>query len=356
MTRNLITVVVILSSVTLAFSQTPSRHNLPGKIYPQVNQDNSVTFTFYAPSANAVVLSLDRDYLMNKDENSLWMVTSDTQSEGFHYYSLKVGGLSFADPSVYTFYGCSRYSSAIEIPENEKDSNWYMPNKKVPHGAVRSLRFWSDVSNKYRRMYIYTPAEYDINTDKLYPVLYLLHGGGEDETGWPNQGRMDNIMDNLIAAGDAVPMIVVMDRGSATLADADPTEINRNLFDFTAYDRVVVEEVVPMIDYGYRTLADRNNRAIAGLSLGGFQSWSIGLLHKDLFAYIGDFSGSGMVASPENYNADLNNRVKLLYVSIGTEEPEHMYAGVKAFHDLLDNNGVKHVYYESPGTGHEWQT
>jgi len=146
----------ILSAVTLASSQTPSWYNLTGKAYPQVNKDNSVTFTFYAPSANAVVLSLGRDYVMNRNENGLWSVTSDPQEYGFHYYSLKVGGLSFSDPSVYAFYGCSRYSSAVEVAENKTDSQWYLPKSNVPHGAVRSVKFWSGVCNEYRRMYVYT--------------------------------------------------------------------------------------------------------------------------------------------------------------------------------------------------------
>ena len=187
-------------------------------------------------------------------------------------------------------------------------------------------------------------------------MLYLQHCGGEDETGWANQGKLDNIMDNLIASGEAVPMIIVMDRGSAILANSVDSERSRNIFDFSAFEKVVVEELVPMIDAGYRTLADRNNRAIAGLSLGGFQSWSIGLSHQDLFSYIGGFSGAGMDPSPEKYPVSLNEQMNLLYISIGTDEPEQMYAGVKAFHDMLENKGVRHLYYESEGTGHEWLT
>lgn len=269
MTRNLITILVILSSVTLASSQNPSRYNLPGKIYPQVNKDNSITFAIYAPSANAVVLSLDRDYLMNKDENGLWMVTSDPQAEGFHYYSIKVGGLSFADPSAFTFYGCGRYSSAVEVPEDELNSNWYLPKKNMPLGTVRSLRFWSDICKEHRRMFIYTPAEYDLNPEKRYPVLYLQHGAGEDESGWIHQGFADVIMDNLIAQGKAEPMIVVMNNG---------------------FEKMMIREVIPLIDSRYHTINDRNSRAIAGIAIGAEQ---------EIFSYVGDFNGSRDEAEDE---------------------------------------------------------
>ncbi|NLZ09345.1 MAG: esterase family protein [Bacteroidales bacterium] len=221
---------------------------------------------------------------------------------------------------------------------------------------MRSVKYWSEVCREYRRMYVYTPACYEKNPDRRYPVLYLQHGGGEDETAWSNQGRMDNILDNLIAAGQAVPVIVVMDKGYASMTDFQNTERNSDMFDFTAFERLMVEELIPMIDAGYRTHANRNSRAIAGLSIGGFQSWSIGLSHMNLFSYIGGFSGSGMTDSPGNYPSSLNEQMRLLFVSIGTEEPEQMFAGVKAFHDIQDEQGVRHIYYESPGTAHEWLT
>ncbi len=286
-------------------------------------------------------------------EKGIWKVTSDPQVPGFHYYFINVDGVRISDPSSRLFFGCGLMASGIEIPEEGVD--YYLENN-VPHGEVRMQRYWSDLTQTWRICYVYTPAEYDLDPNKRYPVLYLQHGGGEDETGWSNQGRMDNIMDNLIARGQAVPMIVVMDRGYATLANSQDSGTSRNMFNFTAFEWVVVQELIPMIDAGYKTLAERNNRAIAGLSMGGFQSWSIGLSHKNLFAYIGGFSGSGMAAYPENYPASLNDQMRLLYVSTGTAESEQMYAGVKAFHDMLDINGVNHIYYESPGTAHEWLT
>ncbi len=328
--------------------------NVPGQEYPKINPDLSVTCRVVAPEAFSVELDLcNKLYPMVQVEKGIWEVTSDPQVPGFHYYFINVDGVRISDPSSRLFYGCGLMASGIEIPEAGVD--YYLENN-VPHGEVRMQRYWSDLTQTWRICYVYTPAEYDSDPDKRYPVLYLQHGGGEDETGWSNQGRMDNIMDNLIARGQAVPMIVVMDRGYATLANSQDSVTSRNMFDFTAFEWVVVQELIPMIDAGYRTLAERNKRAIAGLSMGGFQSWSIGLSHKDLFAYVGGFSGSGMAAYPENYPASLNDQMRLLYVSTGTAESEQMYAGVKAFHDMLDSNGVNHIYYESPGTAHEWLT
>ncbi|MDD4920629.1 MAG: alpha/beta hydrolase-fold protein [Bacteroidales bacterium] len=337
--------------LTVPFSAST---NIPGKEYPKINPDLSVTCRVEAPDAISVELDLcNKVYPMVQIEGGVWEVTSDPQVPGFHYYFINVDGVRVSDPSSKLFYGCGLMASGIEIPEAGVD--FYL-EQDVPHGEVRMQRYWSDLAQTWRICYVYTPAEYDTTPDARYPVLYLQHGGGEDETGWPNQGKVDNIMDNLIASGEAVSMIVVMDRGSAVLANSPDWERTRNIFDFSAYEKVVVEELVPMIDACYRTLDDRNSRAIAGLSLGGYQSWSIGLSHMDLFSYIGGFSGAGMEPSPEKYPLSLNEQMNLLYLSVGTEEPEQMYAGVKAFHDMLENKGVQHLYYESPGTAHEWLT
>jgi enterochelin esterase-like enzyme len=353
MSRNLITILVILSSATLASSQTPSRYNLNGKIYPQVNNDHSVTFTFYAPSANAVVLTLDRDYLMNKDENGLWMVTSDPLTEGFHYYSMKVGGLSFTDPAVCAFYGCGRYSSAIEVPENEKESNWYMPNKNILHGAVRSLRFWSEVCREYRRMYVYTPAEYELNPEKRYPVVYLQHGEGEDESVWICQGFADVILDNLIAQGKAEPMIIVMNNGNASMPGSNDS--------FSGFDKMMTREVIPLIDSRYRTINDRNGRAVAGLSRGARQAYDLGLGNKDLFSYVGGFSGmivmgdeklttayNGVFKDPDTFNSEYN----LFFISTGETEGDLL----KEVHEKLSGKGFRNSWHVSKNTGHEWLT
>lgn len=364
MKHSLSTILVILFSVIYAFSQIPSRYNLSEKTFPKINKDNSVTFTFYAPSANAVVLSLGRDYLMTKDENGLWRVTTDPQTTGFHYYSLKVGELSFTDPSVYTFYGCGRYCSAVEVAEDERDSNWYMPKKNVPHGAVRSLRFWSGVCQEHRRMFVYTPAGYEQNTDKRYPVLYLQHGGGEDESGWIYQGFADIILDNLIAEGKAEPMIIVMNNGYAAVPGSDDS--------FSGFESMMIRDVIPLVDSRYRTINDRGSRAVAGLSWGAKQAYDLGLGNTNLFSYVGGFSGMIVIGEfnldtpgfkdPEKlvkaYNGvfkdslKFNTEYKLLF--IGTGEAEGTL--LKDMHGILSGIGIKSTYYVSQKTAHEWLT
>lgn len=329
--------------------------NILGREYPKINPDLSVTHRLAAPEAESVVLDIcGRQYPMTRAVDGLWEVTTDPGLvPGFHYYFLVVDGVRLADPNSKLYYGCGQMASGIEIPEAGAG---YSLQRDVPRGEVRLQRYWSDLTGSWRTCYVYTPAEYELKPDKRYPVLYLQHGAGEDETGWSGQGRMDIIMDNLVADKEAVPMIVVMDRGYATLAEPDEAASAGGMFNFTAFDRVMTEEIVPMIDASYRTVADREHRAIAGLSMGGFQAWSIGLGHKDMFAWVGGFSGSGRPGNPERFPANLNDEMSLLYVSIGTDEPENMYSGIYEFHKMLEENGVEHVYYESPGTAHEWLT
>ena len=172
-----------LAIPALAWAQHPSDYNAGGN-FPQINADNSVTVQVRAPQAKAITLDLGKRYPMKNDGNGVWTATTEPMVPGFHYHSLNVGGLATADPATYTFFGMSRYASAVEVNEKPEDADFYTPKKDVPQGAVRSIRFWSKVCQEYRRMYVYTPAEYDQNPNKSYPVLYLQHGGGEDETGW----------------------------------------------------------------------------------------------------------------------------------------------------------------------------
>jgi enterochelin esterase-like enzyme len=204
---------------------------------------------------------------------------------------------------------------------------------------------------------VYTPPGYDKGTDK-YPVLYLQHGAGEDERGWTNQGRANFILDNLIAAKKARPMIVVMDNGYATKAGEDAVPR-----DFGGFEAVLIEELIPKIDATYRTLADREHRALAGLSMGGRQALQFGLNHLDLFASVGAFSAPafGKFDVKTSYNgafadaAAFNNKARLLWLGAGSAE-ESFVAGMMAMHKALDAAGVEHVMFESPGTSHEWQT
>jgi enterochelin esterase family protein len=238
----------------------------------------------------------------------------------------------------------------------------------LPHGKVERVNYYSPTTRDWRRAYVYTPPGYDADLSKRYPVLYLQHGAGEDETGWSTQGKMDIILDNLIADGKATPMLVVMDRGYATdpsgrvkPAPGGGPGSNNNVF-----PEVLVSEIIPMIDSAFRTDPDRDHRAMAGLSMGGFQTFQTTLTHLDKFAYIGGFSGATFLQPGADitslYNgvwadpAAFKQRIKVLYLSVGTAEPARMLTGIRSLHEALDKAGIQHVYYESPGTAHEWQT
>jgi enterochelin esterase-like enzyme len=344
----------------------PSSANLMGAQYPRVLDDNRVVFRLKAPEAQKVQVDCGKKFDMVKNDQGVWEVTTEPMVVGFHYYTLIIDGVSVCDPASQTFYGSSRLASGIEIPEKDVD---YYSLKDVPHGQIRLVNYYSNITKAWRRAFVYTPARYEKNASERYPVLYLMHGGGEDETGWPNQGKVNFIMDNLIAEGKAKPMIVVMDRGSAVDPTAPKPVAGQGMagaFTYTTLEQVFVKEIIPTIDKEFRTVADRDHRAMTGLSLGGFQSFHVTLNNLDKFAYIGGFSGAGQmkqgVEFSKLYNgawADVNafnKKVKLMFVSTGTAEPERMYQTVNNFHKELEKAGIKHVYYESPETSHEWLT
>jgi len=344
----------------------PASTNISGAEYPRILQDNRVIFRVKARDAQKVQIDLGKKYDMIKDTAGVWEATTDPVVEGFHYYSVLIDGVAVCDPSCQTFYGMGRMASGIDIPEKGVD---YYLTKDVPHGQIRQIRYYSKITKSWRKSFVYTPPEYDTKLKERYPVLYLQHGAGEDETGWSNQGKVDNIMDNLIAEGKAKPMLVVMDRGNAVDPDAPKIEgqpgIRRMLQNNTLTD-VFIKEIIPNIDKQFRTIANREHRAMAGLSMGGFQTFQITLTNLDKFDYIGGFSGAGFMQQGTDiksmYNgvwADVdafNKKVKLVYMSTGTNEPERMYQTVNSFHKELEKAGIKHVYYESPGTSHEWLT
>jgi len=339
--------------------------NIPGVKYPMIFPDNTVFFRVKAPAAQKVQIDLLRKYDMQKDTGGFWTLTTDPIVLGFHYYSLIVDGVSVVDPATQTFYGMGRMASGIDIPDPDGD---YYTAKNVPHGQVRSVNYYSDITKAWRRANVYTPPGYDNNPTKRYPVLYLQHGAGEDETGWPTQGKMDLIMDNLIAEKKATPMIVVMDRGYATDATNAINNTPGARGPVNVFPEVLVKEIIPMIDKNFRTLTDRDHRAMAGLSMGGFQTFQTTMTNLDKFAYIGGFSGAGSMqpgASSDMskmYNgvfadaAAFNKKVKVLYLSLGTAEPERMQTMVKGFHTALEKAGINHIFYLSPGTAHEWQS
>jgi enterochelin esterase family protein len=368
----------------------PSTLNIPGAPYPCVHPDRSVTFRVQAPDAQKVQVRLGGAHDMTKGADGLWMVTIPPQVVGFHYYSIVIDGAAVADPATRTFFGSGWDNSGIEIPESEADAAYYSA-KDVPHGQVSQRWYYSKVTGAWRRCYVYTPAEYDGNARTRYPVLYLLHGWGENEQGWHTQGHVDFIMDNLIAEKKAKPMLVVMDnlnavkpgadaslyaaRGiitKATMADVAPTGGGRGApgagrggfptnWDGVFTD-VMMTDLIPMIERTYRVLPGRENRAMAGLSMGGMQSFMTVLGNTDKFAYLGGFSGSsggrgGFDPKTSNNGvfADataFNKKMKLLFLGIGSVEGP----GTKTFSEALTKAGIHNVYFESPGTAHEWLT
>jgi enterochelin esterase-like enzyme len=344
----------------------PASTNVPNAKYPQILPDNRVIFRVKAPEAQKLQIDLGKKYDMVKDTAGYWNVTTEPIVIGFHYYSLLIDGVPVVDPSSQTFYGMGRMASGIDIPEDGVD--FYYP-KNVPHGQIRTVNYYSEITRAWRRAFVYTPPGYDNDVNKKYPVLYLQHGGGEDETGWPIQGKADFIMDNLIAEGKATPMLIVMDRGYATDPTRRPNTQEtgfRAAMANNAFPDVLIKDIIPMIDKNFRTLTDRDHRAMAGLSMGGFQTFQTTMTNLDKFSYIGGFSGAAFLEPDTDMktifngvwaDADaFNKKVKLLYLSIGTVEPERMYKSVNNFHSGLEKLGIKHVYYESPGTSHEWQT
>lgn len=338
----------------------PASSNQPGKQYPQVNSEGRARFRVVAPEAKSVRVPEWGGVTLTKGEDGAWVGTTRPLDEGFHYYRINIDGADVPDPGSKFFYGASRWGSAIEIPA--KDADFYAL-KNVPHGQLRENLYFSKSTNTTRRCFVYTPPDYDKDTSKRYPVLYLQHGAGEDETGWGNQGRANLILDNLIAAGKAKPFIIVMDNGGgirprpggppAKGGAGDPPP--RPKFDFSTFAKIVTEELIPYIDSNYRTLADQPNRAMAGLSMGGAQTRQITLANLDKFSHIGVFSG-GSIAADDPALADpdaFKKKVKLVFVSYGSKEKTET---AKKNHAALEKLGINSVYYESPDTAHEWQS
>ena len=370
MTRPLIIVLTLTASMAQAPADDsqPASSNVLNAPYPRVHSDNRVTFRLTAPNAQKVQLQpggadngLGKGPIdMTRDEKGLWSLTLPAVVPGFHYYWFLVDGLAVNDPGSDTFFGWGRQTSGIEVPESGAD---YYEARSVPHGDVRQRLYESQVTGAWRRAYVYTPLDYDANVKTRYPVLYLQHGAGENATSWTKQGRANLILDNLIAAGKATPMIVVMDTGYATKPGATPVQGATGAPQVpNAFEDVVVTDLIPMIDASYRTIKDRDSRAMAGLSMGGGQTLQITSNHLDLFAWIGSFS-----APLRNFDvktsmngaltdaAAFNKRVRLLWIGAGTGETAFHEANTK-LHASLEAAGIKHVVFESAGTAHEWQT
>lgn len=344
----------------------PSATTQQGKQFPQVNSEGRVRASISAPQALKVQLDLGgTKYDLKKDEKGVWTGESMPQDEGFHYYQLNIDGASVPDPGSLYFYGTSRWGSGIEVPAKDQD---FYALKDVPHGEIRQKLYFSKVTNAWRRCFVYTPAEYDANASARYPVLYLQHGSGEDETGWPVQGKANLILDNLIAAKKAVPMIVVMDNGYANRASQPQAGGAPQRGGMSVFEEVMIKEIIPMIDNTYRTIADREHRGMAGLSMGANQTIQITMNNLDKFAWIAGFSGTSNYPNTTEIDpatfmggkfkdgAALNKQIKLFWLGLGTKEPAPFPGSVGAFRAMLEKQGVKYTYYESQGTAHEWLT
>jgi enterochelin esterase-like enzyme len=336
----------------------PASTSQPGKEYPQVNSEGRVRASISAPEAKRVQLDISAvKYDLKKDENGIWIGDSKPQDEGFHYYQLWIDGAAVPDPSSLYFYGAMRWGSGIEIPAHDQD---FYSLKDVPHGGVQQILFPSKSTDTSRRAFVYTPPDYSKDQTKRYPVLYLQHGWGEDETGWPNQGKTNLIMDNLIAEGKITPFIIVMTYGMTN-------EIKfgglRN-FDIKPFQTVLVDELISYIDASFRTLSDQPHRAMAGLSMGGMETKMITLANLDKFAYIGLFSGGSISMDDVNNTPGFREKVKLVFVSFGSRELENRRAGgrgpfggdPKANAEALKQASINSVFYISPNTAHEWQS
>jgi enterochelin esterase family protein len=392
----------VLAISSVGFAQTtefpadtkPASTNIVGAEYPRVDSQRRVHFRLRAPEATSVSVGLG-NVPLTKGEDGFWTGVTGPQDPGFHYYTLKINGVEVCDPASESFFGAGKVMSGMEIPEEGVD---FYNIKNVPHGEVRSVWYFAASTGENRHAYIYTPPGYDKDAKTRYPVLYLQHGMGEDRRAWPNQGRTNFILDNLIAEGKAKPFIVVMEDGGIAAGmgggggarrgpgpgapgqgvpgtpgqrpagQGAPGQAPRGANGAPAgmvsfwdgFGNVIVKDLIPMVDANYRTLTNRENRAIAGLSLGGTQTYGISQANLDKFANIGIFSApfgfpgvetgyNGLLAKP----AEFNKQVKVFYISMGSKEGANSGRGI---HEQLDKAGIKNVYYEAPGTAHEFQT
>jgi len=381
--RTFVTLMLFSASLCLAQSSgdfRPASSNVLDAQFPQVDGNSRVQIRFKAPDATKVRINFwsGEKAAMEKQADGFWTFTTKSMAPGLHYYGIVVDGAEVNDPGSTAYFGGSKWASAVEVPEAGVD--YYLP-KDVPHGQVREEWYHSDVTGTWRHALVYLPPNYDAQTKARYPVLYLQHGGGENETGWIRQGKANFILDNLIASGNTKPMIVVMADGYASRAGYVVPDLTGKPFgspEFTqvmqermgAFEDDVTQALIPFVEKTFRAIPDRDHRAMAGLSMGGMQTFQVTFNHLDLFSYIGGFSGAGNPFLAGNNKFDVktayhgsladpaafSKRVHLLWIGVGTNEPERMKAGLESLHTSLDQGGVQHVFYESPGTDHEWQT
>lgn len=332
---------------------TPASSNVRRSKYPQILPDSRAIFRIKAPEAQKVQLDLVKKYDMVKDTSGIWEVTTDSLSEGFHYYSILIDGVALADPASETYYGMGRMASGIEVPFK---GDGYYAVKDVPLGDIRIKRYFSTVTRTWRQFYIYTPPGYDTNVGEKYPVLYIMHGGGEDERGWATQGKTDLILDNLIAEKKALPMLVVMVDGNMPAPGFG--EVTLKMF-----DSELKQCIIPFVEKNYRAEVDSKYRALAGLSMGGIQTLYVGVNNTQLFSYLGVFS-SGWIQQMQSAIADaqyefmkkntalINGNLRQFWIAMGGKE-DIAYNNCQLMLTKFDEMKIKYTYSEYPG-GHTW--
>ena len=362
------------SSVFSADTAHTSPYNLSGAKYPRIEADSRVTFRFNAPDARKVQVSIVNVlYDMVKGPDTVWTYTSEPQDKGYHNYWMIVDGAIVVDPATNAFMGYGHMCNGFEIPD--PDGGFY-ELKDLPHGNVLIKNYYSTVAKSWRHIFVYTPPDYEKNTSARYPVLYLQHGGGEDERVWIEMGRTNLILDNLIAEGKIKPFIVVMETSAvgpqfpmgprpaapaaaaaapgaqppAAPAPGAPGAGARPRFSFDKYAELMIKDMIPWVDKNFRTMPDQAHRAMSGLSMGAMCTKSVTLAHLDVFSYIGLFSG-GTITPAEITD---KSKVKLVFMSYGSRERGS--DGVKAAADALNQAGIKSASYVSPLTAHEWQS
>ncbi|WP_346857959.1 alpha/beta hydrolase-fold protein [uncultured Draconibacterium sp.] len=349
-------------SAQMPENSIPAPTNNNANQCPCIMPDNSVVFQVKAPNAQKVQIDLGKKYDLEKGADGVWTVQTEPIVPGFHYYFLVIDNVPVADPASQSFYGTGKMTSAIDIPEEGVD---FYEIKDVPHGALSSKYYYSDYTKSWRHLFVYTPPGYDKNTREKYPVVYIQHGGGEDETGWAVQGKTDIILDNLIAEGKAKPMIVVISNGNVRVPGGGFGGYSSQ--GMARFKEEMTKNIVPFIDKNYRTLTDAKNRALCGLSMGGGQSFYVGLESPEFFGSVCVFSsglfggirtsGSGFDAEKEipgllSESEKFNKNLDLFYISCGEQDMriEHTKKAIKRMRE----NGLDVEFNSFPGD-HEWQ-
>jgi enterochelin esterase-like enzyme len=365
----LLTGLPILSQADGKDDWQPSTANIAGQEFPKVNSERRAQFRIRAPQAKDVSVSIGHPLAVAKDDDGVWTITTSPLDVGFHFYRVLIDGANVADPASEIFRGGGGggLSSGIEVPTGED----FHELKDVPRGEVRERWHFSNTTQGWRRLFVYTPPDYDRDVSARYPVLYLQHGGGEDERGWPVQGRVGAIMDNLIAEGGARPMLIVMTQGNALRPGEEPFRFQpprqgekmppldfKRIF--RTLEEVFINELIPLIDETYRTKADRAHRAMAGLSWGGMQTRTIGLGNLGTFSQFGVFSGGSIDPAGIPDMDAFKEKVQVAFIGYGSRElPNGLNRSgddPKAQVAALREKGVNAVFYQSPETHHEWHT